>query len=170
MTAVTQWPPRARDTRAVLQTYDQVLGWPLIVDDAFVSARCAFVALELTPDAVVSTTCSAFDAVTMPHAVGADLLVLLGRSDLEQVPALTDGHEQVVVLVAAGTASGLASLEGVSVDSGPGGRLILPPSTGRRWDTPPWDLRTEGPCPLPDGTAIESALRTALRVFGTPSP
>ncbi|MFJ7589571.1 hypothetical protein ACIQZO_19755 [Streptomyces sp. NPDC097617] len=170
MTAVAQWPPRTRDTRASLEAYERVLGWPLIVDDTLVSARCASAALELSLDAVVSTTCSAFDAVTVPYAVGADLLVLLGRGALDQVPALAYGREQVVVLVAAGTGSGLKSMAGVLVESGPGGRLILPPSPRRRWDTPPWSPRAEEPCPLPTGGAIETPLRIALRSFGAPPP
>ncbi|MFE3584109.1 hypothetical protein [Streptomyces vinaceus] len=170
MTALAQWPPRTRDTRAVVETYERVLGWALIVDDTLVSAKCASAALERSPDSTLSTTCSAFDAVTVSYAVGADLLVQLGRHELDLVPALTDGHDQTIVLVAAGTGAALASLTGVLVGSGPAGRLFLPPSPRWRWDTPPWCLRAEEPCPLPTGGEIESSLRTALRSFGCLSP
>ncbi|MFE5517324.1 hypothetical protein ACFQ9Q_06245 [Streptomyces virginiae] len=170
MTALAQWPPRTRDTRAVVETYERVLGWPLIVDDTLVSATCASATLERNPDSMLSTTCSAFDAVTVSYSVGADLLVLLGRHNLEPVPALTDGHDRTVVLVAASTGAALASLTGVLVDSGPAGRLSRPPSPRWRWDTPPWNVRAQEPYPLLTAVEIEPSLSTAVRSFGCLSP
>ncbi|WP_406186271.1 hypothetical protein [Streptomyces sp. NBC_01006] len=170
MSAVTQWPPKTRDTGAVIAAYERVLGWPLIVDATLVSAERATAELRGNTGAELSTTCSAFDAVTVSYPVGVDMLVLLGRQDLDLVPCLTDGHDQAVFLVRAGSGEALTAMAGVSVDSGPGGRLVLPPSPRRRWDTPPWSARAEEPSALPAGTEIEPCLRAALRLFGGSSP
>ncbi|MFE4333237.1 hypothetical protein ACFRQM_28605 [Streptomyces sp. NPDC056831] len=166
MRALASWPPKARDTRAIVEAYQRVLGWPLIVGTTFVSPDRAAAELAESPDVQLSTPCSAFDAVTVSHAVGMEIMLLLGRRDVGPVPCLTVHRDQAILLVQAGTGGVFAGLENVSVEAGSGGRLILPPSSSRQWDTPPWDIKAEAPCPLLAGPVLAPCIHDALRLFG----
>ncbi|MFE7331575.1 hypothetical protein ACFU8W_43080 [Streptomyces sp. NPDC057565] len=108
--------------------------------------------------------------MTVPRVVGMEAMVLLGRRDMGPVPCLIASQDQATLLIRAGTGRVFAGMENVRVESGAGGRLILPPSSGWRWDTPPWDARTEAPCPLLDGTELVGCVRDALRLFGGRTP
>ncbi|MER5617738.1 hypothetical protein [Streptomyces sp. NPDC002215] len=152
-----------------MEAYNQVLGWPLLVGTTFMPPDRA--AAELTKHrAELSTPCSAFDAVTVSHAVGMEALVLFGRRHVGPVPCLVERRDYVILLVQAGTGAPLERLEGVlSVEAGPGGRLVLPPSSGRQWDTPPWAITSDKPCRLPEGLALAESLADAQRLFGGPA-
>ncbi|MFD7621469.1 hypothetical protein [Streptomyces sp. NPDC059802] len=167
MRTVASWPPVARDTLAVVEAYTRVLGWPLLVGTTFVPPDRAAAELTALPDILLSTPCSAFDAVKVSHAVGMEAMVLFGRRDLGPVPCLVARRDHVILLVQAGTGGPLSELEGVvSVEAGPGGRLVLPPSSGHQWDTPPWAITSEKPCRLPEGRALAESLVDAQRLFG----
>jgi hypothetical protein len=150
----------------VVEAYERVLGWPLLAGATFVSPDRAAAELAECPDNQLSTPCSAFDAVTVSHVVGMESMLLLGRRDLGPVPCLIAHPDQAILLIKAGTGRVFAGLENVSVESGSGGRLILPPSSSRQWDTPPWDIKAEAPCPLLDGAALAPCIHDALRLFG----
>lgn len=167
MRTVASWPPVARNTLAVMKAYDRVLGWPLLVGTTFMPPERAVAELTKHRDTELSTPCAAFDAVTVSHAVGMEAMVLFGRRDLGPVPCLVERRDHVILLVRAGTGAPLSELEGVvSVEAGPGGRLVLPPSSGRQWDTPPWAITSDRPCRLPEGPALAKSLADAQRLFG----
>ncbi|MFF2571195.1 hypothetical protein [Streptomyces sp. NPDC058084] len=119
------------------------------------------------PGAGIITTCTKVDGVTLPHALGLALMLILDRHGI-YTPCLTADHTYATLLVAPGTGHRLAGVAPVSVHSGPEAWLALPPSNGMRWDTPP-TLHA----PLPDAEAIrphlERAVRMAARCPGAPS-
>ncbi|WP_330300623.1 hypothetical protein [Streptomyces sp. NBC_00503] len=160
---VTLWPPTNRDGAALIRAYEDLLSWPLIVGTEIVSAGRA---LQLMGERehMLHTTCSAFDAVFVPAALGSDVLVLADRRDaaLAPIPALTYGNGEKVLLVEPETARPLTAVVDVRVESGPGGRIALPPSRGARWDTWPWELAEPKPVPLTNGVRLLPVLRTAL--------
>lgn len=166
MTAPTTWPPRTRDTHSVIAAYDRVMGWPLIVHSTFVTADRATAELADDPGVALSTPCCGFDAVSVPPAVGLEALVLAGRRELENPPCLVIPDQLVVFLMRPGSADHLLRLGSVSVESGPGGRLLLPPAGGARWDTPPWKIREEEPCQLLDGPGFAACVTDAFRLLG----
>jgi hypothetical protein len=170
MKTLADWPPRASDTTATIQAYERVLGWLLIAGSTVMSQDRAIAELKARPAPGLSTSCSAFDAVTVSHAVGIETMVLLDRSGLGPVPCLIAQTDQAVLLVQPGTGGALARLEGVSVESGPGGRLDLPPSSSRRWDTPPWDTKSRRALSLLAGSELMPYVRDALRLFGGQTP
>lgn len=159
-----QWPPISRDVPGLLSAYESVLACPLIVGSDIVSARGALSLLREVPGLELLTTCSAFDAVIVPAVMGSDLLVLADRraQALPPLPSLVYGSGEKVLLVAPGTAAPLMGVAGVRVESGPGGRIALPPSGGARWDTWPWALAEPKPVTLSDGGCLMPLLRTAL--------
>lgn len=126
--------------------------------------------LEESPGIQLSTPCSAFDAVTVPPTVGLEVQLLLGCRDLSPVPCLTKDHDHVVFLVRARTGSTLAEIKNVSAESGSGGRLVLPPSSGGQWDTPPWEAGTEAQRQLTSGTLLAPCIRDALQLHERSSP
>ncbi|WP_424862895.1 hypothetical protein [Streptomyces sp. MMS24-I29] len=166
MKAVASWPPVASDMGAVVEAYERVLCWPLLVETTLLSWDRAAAELRKGPGSLLSTTCSAMDTVTVPREVGLETMVLLGRRDMGPVPCLISPQDQATLLIRAGTGNAFAGMENIRVESGAGERLILPPSSGWRWDTPPWDARTRAPCPLLDGTELVGCVRDALRLFG----
>ncbi|AWZ03544.1 MULTISPECIES: hypothetical protein [unclassified Streptomyces] len=148
-----------------MSAYEDVLAWPLIVGSDIVSAHRALALVQEAPGRLeLQTTCSAFDAVIVPAVLGADLLVLADRrgQDPAPVPSLVYGTGETVLLVAPGTAAPLIGVAGVRVESGPGGRIALPPSGGSRWDTWPWALDEPTPATLSDGGCLLPLLRTAM--------
>lgn len=170
MRALADWPPRAADTSATVQAYERVLGWPLIIGSTLVSWDRAVAEMAARPRAGLSTSCSAFDAVTVSHAVGIETMVLLDRSGVGPVPCLIAHPNRAVLLVQAETGGAFAGLEDVSVESGPGGRLALPPSSRWRWDTPPWDIKAQEAVPLLAGSKLAPYVHNALRLFGRQTP
>ncbi|MEV6730618.1 hypothetical protein [Streptomyces sp. NPDC051364] len=161
---VPRWPPVSRDVAGLVSAYGDVLAWPLIVGSGIVSAHRAVSLLRESPGLDVHTTCSAFDAVIVPAALGSDLLVLVDRrgQSLPAIPSLAYGSGEKVLLVAPGTAASLVGVAGVRVESGPGGRIALPPSGGSRWDTWPWTLTEPRPVAMSDGIDLMPLLRTAM--------
>ncbi|MFJ7412825.1 hypothetical protein ACIQWZ_18710 [Streptomyces sp. NPDC098077] len=142
------------------------MGWPLIVHSTFVTPDRAVAELADAPGTELSTPCCGFDAVSVPSAVGLEALVLAGRRDVGNPPCLVVPDEVAVFLVRPGSADDLLRLAGVSVESGPGGRLMLPPAGGARWDTPPWRIREEAPCQLDDSTGFAACVTDAFRLLG----
>ncbi|MCY0932115.1 hypothetical protein OTB20_39285 [Streptomyces sp. H27-H1] len=163
------WPPISKNLAGLLVAYEEALAWPLIVGSDIVSARRAIALLGDAPDLVLRTTCSAFDAVIVPGGLGSDLLVLADRRDqsLPPIPSLAYGSGEKVLLVAPGTAGPLNGVAGARVESGPGGRIALPPSGGARWDTWPWTPAEPRPVTFTDGACLMPLLRTAMA--STPS-
>ncbi|MFI5980529.1 hypothetical protein ACIBEA_06590 [Streptomyces sp. NPDC051555] len=148
-----------------MSAYEDVLAWPLIVGSDIVSAHRALALVQETPDCLeLQTACSAFDAVIVPAALGSDLLVLADRRgpDPAPVPSLAYGTGEKVLLVALGTAAPLIGVAGVRVESGPCGRITLPPAGGSHWDTWPWALDEPRPITLSDGRCLMPLLRTAM--------
>ncbi|MFF2013820.1 hypothetical protein ACFVWY_32800 [Streptomyces sp. NPDC058195] len=174
MNSYAKWPPLARDTQALVTAYEQVLNWLLRVENSIVSADRAIAELTTDPNTQLATYCSAFDAVTVPHAVGMEAMVLFGRQKLGPVPCLVADSSHVVLLVEAGTGRPLSDLaDSVTVAAGPGESLALPPTTGLRWDTFPWSTQDSAPCPLPGGPSLRPCLADALRLHAgacVPSP
>ena len=68
-------------------------------------------------------------------------------------------------LVAAGTAEELTELAGVEILAGPGARIVLPPTNGARWDTPPWSPTERTPLTLPGAGVLRPGLRDGLRLW-----
>ncbi|MER5758867.1 hypothetical protein [Streptomyces sp. NPDC002082] len=147
-----------------MSAYENVLAWPLIVGSNIVSARRALSLLSETPGLELQTTCSAFDAVIVPATIGSDLLVLADRrgQSLFPLPSLVHKSGEKVLLVAPGTAGPLLGVASVRVETGPGGRIPLPPSGGARWDTWPWAITEPKPVALTDGISLLPLLRTAM--------
>ncbi|MFF8617914.1 hypothetical protein [Streptomyces sp. NPDC015350] len=159
-----------QDTWAALYVYEQVLCWPLLVGTTFMSSRDAVNALAKESRPTLSTTCSGVDAVAVPRVVLRAIVSRLQDQKMPSVPCLNVSRDQAVLLVRAGTGSVFAGLKDVRVESGAGGRLILPPSHGLRWDIPPWDDSTEAPCPLLDGSELIGTVHDALRLVGNLPP
>ncbi|RKT08227.1 hypothetical protein BX286_6311 [Streptomyces sp. 3211.6] len=165
----SHWPPISRNVAGLLTAYEEVLDWPLIVGSDIVSARRAIALMREAPGLGLQTTCSAFDAVIVPASLGSDLLVLADRREqsLPPIPSLAYGSGEKVLLVAPGTAASLVGVAGVQCESGPGGRIALPPSGGARWDTWPWTPAEPKSVTFSDGAALMPLLRTAMA--STPS-
>ncbi|WP_314250736.1 hypothetical protein [Streptomyces sp. DSM 40907] len=158
------WPPNSKNVPGLLSAYESVLAWPLIVGSDIISARRALSLTRETPGLALQTTCSAFDVVIVPAALGADLPILVDRraQSLAPIPSFAYGSGEKVLLVAPGTARPLMGVADVRVESGPGGRITLPPSGGARWDTWPWALTEPKPAALADGSCLMPLLRTAM--------
>ncbi|MEU9301949.1 hypothetical protein [Streptomyces sp. NPDC048269] len=158
------WPPISKNVPGLLFAYESVLAWPLILGTGIVSAGRALSLMQEAPGLELQTTCSAFDAVIVPAALGSDLLVLADRRDqtLPPIPSLAYRSGEKVLLVAPDTARPLMGVAGVRVESGPGGRITLPPSGGSRWDTWPWASSEPKPATLTNGVCLIPLLRTAM--------
>ncbi|WP_189829122.1 hypothetical protein [Streptomyces subrutilus] len=114
----------------------------------------------------VVTDCSGADFVRLPYAAGSDALVRLERvvGAVGIVPAMRVDRHRIVLVVRAGSAPELAGLPGVEVLSGPDTRVLLPPSPGIVWDTPPWN--PDGtPRPLPGAGVLVHELRRSLSLY-----
>jgi hypothetical protein len=162
--------------------YAALLGWPLARGRCYRAGTCACRPACATPDvrpvagvpapppaeaectdvpgdAVIAPTL-AFDAVIVGRAAGMQALVWLDRLPVP-VPCLTTPHT-AVFLVAPGTAGRVGRRAGVEVRTGPAGWIALPPTGGVAWDTPPWDVATGRPLPLPHADEITDPLADAL--------
>ncbi|GAA1930623.1 hypothetical protein [Streptantibioticus ferralitis] len=116
-------------------------------------------ALEAAPGAALITSCTAFDAVVMPRALGMALMVLLDHYHVP-APCLTVDHTTATVLVAPQTAYGLCGGP-CTVRRGGADWIALPPSYGIRWDTPPTcDV-------LPTGERVRPHLAQVLKLAGS---
>ncbi|MFI0742778.1 hypothetical protein ACH4PU_32555 [Streptomyces sp. NPDC021100] len=170
MKMTTLWPPRTHDGSALIHAYADLLGWPLLSQGRRVSAQTAEHQLVRPGPITLRTTCTAFDAVTVAHRVGASALVWIER-EIGLVPCLSQGHAAMTFLVQPGTSADLAALEGISCTTGTG-QISLPPSAGVRWDTPPWQAISahREPLPLHAAAHLKPGLRDALRLHGNVLP
>ncbi|MEV4868598.1 hypothetical protein [Streptomyces syringium] len=165
MTRTSVWPPTTHDPSAVLHAYADLLRWPLHVGGQPVTAEQAECLLAAGPETALETTGSLFDTVTVAYALGLETLVRLDRMpQAPPVPCFTDGRSTVTFLLTPGAGEGLAGLGAVRV--GAGGPVVLPPSAGLRWDTPPWDCTVPQQLELPTAGELAPALRAALRLYG----
>lgn len=159
MRTATAWPPRASDHASLVRAYSGLLDWRLVVEDTVVSAGFE--------NAVISTGCEAFDAVTLPRPMGNQVLIRLECGGLGPVPSLVTASK-VTFLVQAGTGAVLGGPPDVEVFSGSEHQLVLPPSPGVRWDTPPWSPACPVPLALLDGGQVRVAVLDALRLCNRP--
>lgn len=126
---------------------------------------------RLTPDAyadalaapqgsgLIATTLP-FDAVFLPKDIGMAAMTALDR--VGPVPCLVQA-DRAVLLVLPGTGKHCLVSDVVEVRSGPESWVALPPSTGVRWDTPPWEDPTPTPRLLMSGKDVGLTLH---QVFG----
>ncbi|MFJ2744773.1 hypothetical protein ACIO3O_34530 [Streptomyces sp. NPDC087440] len=156
----TAWPPRASDHPGLVRAHADLLDWRLIVDEAGDSAE--------SENVVIRTGCEAFDGVTLPRPAGHQLLLQVSRGRGPVPSLIPEAH--TTLLVQAGTGQVLGDPPDVQIRSGPRVNLVLPPSPGVRWDTPPWSPARPEPLPLPllDGAQPLTALWHALRLCNRP--
>ncbi|MGW6248043.1 hypothetical protein [Streptomyces roseolus] len=184
-----------RNPLASAQTYTNVLGWPIAVGHRYrkrAGCTCDDTtdcptpgahphpgpltpvrpediehAYTQAPGAGIIAPCDPFDAVALPHSIGMALLLMLDRFAI-YAPSLTTPTGQVTVLVENGTGHRLAqTFAELTVHSGPGAWIALPPSHGTRWDTPPLPRRH-----LPHALTIRPHLervRTMAQRAGEPT-
>ncbi|MBP2400738.1 hypothetical protein [Streptomyces syringium] len=165
MTRTSVWPPTTHDRPAVLHAYTDLLRWPLQVGGRPVTAEEAEHLLATDPGLPLETDGSLFDAATVAYSLGLETLIRLDRMpQVPPVPCFTDGHSTVTFLLTPGTGEGLAGLSDVRV--GAGGPVALPPSTGLRWDTPPWNCTVPERLAIPAAEELAPALRAAVRLYG----
>lgn len=162
------WPPTTRNKATLAHAYVSVLGWPLLVDGALVTGAQADELMEHGPSAVVQTFGEGFDTVSVPRALGSDILLTVDRSPVT-FPSLRVGDDVVTFLVEAGTGACLADISEARIETG--ALVELPPTPGLRWDTPPWDIYADSPTALelPHARALRKSLDTALRTHRGPS-
>ncbi|WP_331732731.1 hypothetical protein OG613_48490 (plasmid) [Streptomyces sp. NBC_00015] len=155
------WPPTTRDGAALAHAYVNVLSWPLFVDGSLVTPEQVEELMERGSGAVVQTRGESFDTVSVPRALGSDVLVNVDRSSV-RVPSLV-GDDVVTFLVEVGTGGCLSDISEVRIETG--ALVALPPTPGLRWDTSPWDIYADGPTALelPHARALQKSLGTALR-------
>jgi hypothetical protein len=156
------WPPTTRDGAALAHAYVDLLDWPLLVDGALVTREQAEELMEGAPGAVLQTRGEGFDTVSVPRALGSDVLVNVDRSSFA-FPSLLVGDDFVTFLVEAGTGVCLSDISEVRIETG--ALVPLPPTPGLRWDTPPWDIYAGSPTALqlPHARDLRKSLDTALR-------
>ncbi|MFE7130819.1 hypothetical protein ACFVIM_08170 [Streptomyces sp. NPDC057638] len=160
------WPPRSSDSSALLAAYVNVLGWPLSADGARVAAEDVERVRDRSPQAKWSVLCEhRFDAVAVPARPGQEM-ALLAERDLEQagdgavLPCLLAGAKRYF-LVRPGSARDIAAAGGVLVLFGEQ-RLLLPPTVGLRWETPPWSRTRRETVVLPDAGVLVERLTAAV--------
>ncbi|MFJ9580714.1 hypothetical protein ACIRQF_30530 [Streptomyces sp. NPDC101191] len=158
------WPPTTRDGASLAHAYVDVLRWPLLIDGAPVTPEQAEELMERTPSAVVQTRSEGFDTVSVPRALGSDVLLNVDRGRVT-FPSLRVGNDVVTLLVEAGTGACLADIAEARIGTGALVPLPLPPTPGLRWDTPPWDIYADSPTALklPHAQDLRKSLATALR-------
>lgn len=156
------WPPTTRDGTALAHAYVDLLDWPLLVGGAPVTREQAEELMERDPSAVVQTRGEGFDTVSVPRALGSDVLLNIDRSPVT-FPSLVAGDDVVTFLVQAGTGGCLADISEARIETG--ALVSLPPTPGLRWDTPPWDFYADSPTvlELPHARDLRKSLDTALR-------
>lgn len=156
------WPPTTRDGAALAHAYVHVLGWPLLVDGVLVPGAQAEELMERATSPVVQTRSEAFDTVSVPRALGSDVLLNVDRSPVT-FPSLLVGADVVTFLVQARTGECLVDISETRIETGV--LVPLPPTPGLRWDTPPWDIHSDSPTALnlPHARDLRKSLDTALR-------
>ncbi|QYX80247.1 hypothetical protein [Streptomyces akebiae] len=157
------WPPRTRDRSALVHAYVDLLGWTLFVGSDPVQPGELEDAFTSNPNTVLLASCSSFDAVSIPYRAATEALIRLERKELS-VPCLLSG-ERGIFLVEAGSGHRVAALGGVEVAAGDAARMILPPTVGARWDTPPWRRSERVPVKLHNTDVVGPFLSGALRLF-----
>ncbi|MDQ0601983.1 hypothetical protein QF037_006328 [Streptomyces canus] len=157
------WPPRTRDRSALVHTYTDLLGWALFVGPDPVQPGVVEDAFTSNPNTVLLASCSSFDAVSISYSAAAEVLIRLERMEL-LVPCLLSG-DTGTFLVKAGSGKHVASLGGVEVAAGGAARMVLPPTAGARWDTPPWRRSERAPVALHNADVVGPFLSGALRLY-----
>ncbi|GLF98138.1 hypothetical protein [Streptomyces yaizuensis] len=158
-TTTSPWPPRSADATGLLTAYTGLLSWPLLADRVPVAADAGTVLTRLR-NTEWSVLCGdRFDAVSVPAVAGRETALLLERDeDLQRagtvVPCLVAG-DQRFFFVRPGTAPRVPGAEVLSGES----RVVLPPTFGLRWETPPWARAGRRPLDLPDGQVLTRWLR-----------
>lgn len=154
------WPPLARDGSALAHAYVDLLGWQLLINGVPVAPEQA----GCSRSGLVQIRCEGFDTITVPRALGSDVLLSLDRGTV-RAPSLMVGRDAVTFLVQTDTGGCLAHLPDVLIEENGCHCLALPPSPGVRWDTPPWDVFANSPTPLeyPDARALLTSFETASR-------
>jgi hypothetical protein len=159
------WPPRTRDRSALAHAYAELLGWALFVGSERVQPGEVDDAFVHSPNAVLLAPCASFDAVSVPYKAAMDALLRLERQEMTPaVPCLLNG-DTGTFLVEAGTGRQIAALGGVQITSGDDAQIMLPPTGGARWDTPPWSRTERMPLNLPSASDIRSSLADGLRLY-----
>ncbi|MGW4073779.1 hypothetical protein ACWELB_09715 [Streptomyces asiaticus] len=158
------WPPKSRDGCALVHAYTDVLGWRLFVGTEPVRPCEVEDAFVHNPSTVVLAACAEFDAVSVPRKAATEALVRLDRKG-KVVPCLLHG-DTGTFLAARGTGPCASTLPSVQVTAGRDARIILPPTIGARWDTPPWHPTERAPLELPSARVLCSFLDEGLRFYG----
>ncbi|MFF4482903.1 hypothetical protein ACH4TQ_50870 [Streptomyces sp. NPDC021218] len=140
-----------------------LLGWPLFIDAELMNAHQVQHAFAHNSSTVLLAACTKFDAVTTPRKAATSALVRLDRKSTA-LPCLLCG-ETGTFLVARGSGVHVSALAGVQVMAGADARITLPPTSGVRWDTPPWHLTERTPLKLPSAVVLLSCLEEALRLY-----
>ncbi|MFI1868882.1 hypothetical protein [Streptomyces jumonjinensis] len=141
---------QAADLESLISRYVTLLGWTLAVEDD--------VHGPVRGERTVQAT-GAFDAVAVPGPAGRKTLARLRSADIN-APAMDAGHA-VALLVAPGTGARLTRLPTVLVFPGTS-PVLIPPSPGVHWATPPWTPETRTPLPLPDAQLLHPALAAVV--------
>lgn len=183
-----------RDPAAAAHAYTGILGWSLAVGhchrpragctcaDRFCrtpgahprhSGSFSLAGVEeqllMEPGAALIAATEAFDALMMPVSMAMATMVRLDAEAPVPVPCLRAGdHGALLVQAGSGTlALTPRSRPLVTVRSGPGGWLALPPSAGTSWDTPPWAEPQGDPVRLLHGSDVRPYLHGSCSRSGT---
>jgi hypothetical protein len=144
------------DPAALVNAYGNLLQWTLVADGRDIPVAVAESLVAAHPNAVLETRCVEFDVVTMTHHDGRSALMHLDRAN-SPAPSIVDASGFVRFLVQAGTGQ-VEGLDAVRVQSGADHLLALPPSSGLRWDTPPWSRAAREPLVPPHAEVLLAAL------------
>ncbi|MFE2181378.1 hypothetical protein [Streptomyces sp. NPDC059455] len=147
-----------------MYAYADLLRWPLFIGTELMRPGEVEAHFVHNPSTVVLTACDEFDAVSVPRIAATDALVRLDRKG-KAVPCLLHG-DTGTFLTARGTGPYASTLPNVQVKVGRDARIILPPTIGARWDTPPWHLTERAPLELPSARLLHSYLGEGLRFYG----
>lgn len=167
METASVWPPTARDRIGLVQAYAGVLSWRLVLGDGQpASADDVMSVWQHDPHVPLQTPCQTFDLLRVPLGVGPMLLLMIDRQLRRPVPCLRS-NDALMFLVRQGTAVLAAAEEPQTLKaaSGPEVLLVLPPTSGVRWDTPPWLPSVAQPVELPDARELLVPLRETLPFF-----
>ncbi|WP_155060237.1 hypothetical protein [Streptomyces blattellae] len=167
------WPPRTSDRFALADAYVNLLDWPLYIGSERVLLEAAEASFDHSPHTRLTAACSSFDGVSVPRAAAMDALIRLERNHGDggtpPVPCVLFG-DRGTFLAAAGTAERLSDLAGVEVVSGPEAHIVLPPTSGAHWDTPPWSPVEREPLALPGAEVLRPPLRDGMRLWAGRQP
>jgi hypothetical protein len=142
-----------------------LLGWLLFIGAERVGLKEAEAALDRRPDTVLLAACSSFDAISVPYEAAADALLRLDREETTSAAPCLFYGDTGTFLVEVSTGKQVAELEGVQVATGPDALIVVPPTSGARWDTPPWSRTERMSLALPSASDIRAALADGLHLY-----